>query len=340
MVNRGAPKSGSLCPWGPNQKARPLCPARQSLESELRNPRGLWRLAGAASNLTAVRPSGPESSAACFPNAQERGGPHSFLKPHLLVQIIGPFFFRNLKARFAIPKLNGIRVPHWPRWSGSLRSATWAGCALRPRGGRNAGGVDARRTSRGQSGSGTRSESKSTSSCHLRGFVCSRQTSEPLQVGSPPSLSRRDVVACAQRRHRGASAQPPGSPTGVLRAAALGSRGPRGPAPGLLEAGLGSGRSGCAALPEPGARQNGSTTSAAKGQPQRCPGRRCPRGSPAALRGARPDHPAEKGATAPGVPTATRVPGSRRGSPPRGPPAPATRVCPCRPITARVAPYL
>lgn len=138
MVNRGALKSGSLCPWGPNQKARPLCPARQSLESELRNPRGLWRLAGAASNLTAVRPSGPEGSAACFPNAQERGGPHSFLKPHLLVQIIGPFFFRNLKARFAIPKLNGIRVPHWPRWSGSLRSATWAGCALRPRGGRNA----------------------------------------------------------------------------------------------------------------------------------------------------------------------------------------------------------
>lgn len=38
---------------------------------------------------------------------------------------------------------------------------------------------------------------KDTRSCHLRVSLCSRQAHNPLLEGSPPSLSRRDVVASA-----------------------------------------------------------------------------------------------------------------------------------------------
>lgn len=148
-----------------------------------------------------------------------------------------------------------------------------------------------------------------------------------------------------------ASAQPPGSPAGVLGAT---TRAPVGPADrrqaaweqavGVRKVGVRGAPRAWAGRPDPGAGQKGSATPAAKGQPQRAPSaapaavQGCDaRGPPpVALRGACTACPTEeKGATAPGVPTTTSVPGSRRGSllaaiasPPRVHPAPVPRVCP------------
>lgn len=90
-------------------------------------PSGFGASVEATATLTRYNLLVPEGSAASVPNAQQRRGPHRFLKPHLLVQIICPFFSRNLKARLAILKLNGTWVLDCPRRSRSLRSATWAG---------------------------------------------------------------------------------------------------------------------------------------------------------------------------------------------------------------------
>lgn len=97
-------------------------------------------------------------------------------KSHLLVQIVRPCFPRNLKAGLAIPKRNGIWVLDCPRrrprldgWKGPHPG----GCAQRASARRSAtcernGPLWNIRWTVGLRGL------KDTSSCHLRGSVCSR----------------------------------------------------------------------------------------------------------------------------------------------------------------------
>lgn len=195
-------KEGRSQIWLPVPGAQPgtwpLRLAGRRRESEPRRPRGLW-------------PLHPDRRAASRPRRLCRPFPQRPAKgPHLLVQIARPGFSRNLKARRAVPRgRNGLSVRDRPGRSGSLRSGPAAEGrpgvarrALRPGGGRAAGGAAARGTSRGQPGSGTRSGSRGASSCRFRGSAAPGRHAPP-PGGLPSSPLRRDDAASARHRHLG-----------------------------------------------------------------------------------------------------------------------------------------
>lgn len=358
MLKRKALRNVTLPPGGTEPVARPLGPAGRKRRLQApKSARASTQRWGRPPQEQRYNLVGPHGSTAGIPNSPQRARAPQLLQPHLLVLIVLPLLSRNLKARLAVPKRNGIWVLDRPGRSGSLRSETWAAPAAeaspgggaqrarRPAVGEKPGGVEAGGTFSGPFG--VPGDPKwveghqplpSPGICPLSAGT----RPPPSGLSSSPSEARR--VAGAQHRQRPGLSRAPGQPRGLRRALPT-----RAGEPGSRLLGSGGGPAGlnarCSRSLEPG--RGDPTWEPGRADRRRQPQRGThPSAVPAAgtVGAAMPADPrqllssprrasrvptAEKGATAPSAPGSPRgSPLQAAAAPPRGRPVSAPRVRP------------